>query len=46
VGQRVVVMTYFGPDKQMKQLMPAWDLVRTSLKIVDPKATASPKPSP
>jgi hypothetical protein len=48
VGQRVVVMTYFGPDKQMKQLMPAWDLVRTSLKIVDPKAApaASPKASP
>ena len=48
VGQRVVVITYFGPDKQMKQLSPAWDLVRTSLKVVDPKATpaASPKPSP
>ena len=44
VGQRVVVMTYFGPDKQMKQLSPAWDLVRTSLKIVDPKAAPSPSP--
>ena len=37
VGQRVVVLTIFGPDKQMKQLAPAWDLVRTSLKVVDPK---------
>ena len=46
VGQRVVVLTLFGPDKQMKQLTPAWDLVRTSIKVVDPKATASPKPSP
>lgn len=48
VGQRVVVLTYFGPDKQMKQFSPAWDLVRTSLKVVDPKATpsASPKASP
>ena len=48
VGQRVVVLTYFGPDKQMKQLTPAWDLVRTSLKVVDPKAmpAASPKASP
>src|ERR671927_68445 len=46
VGQRVVVLTFFGPDKQMKQLTPAWDLVRTSIKVVDPKATASPKPSP
>lgn len=48
VGQRVVVLTLFGPDKQMKQLAPAWDLVRTSLKFVDPKAVpaASPKTSP
>jgi len=48
VGQRVVVLTLFGPDKQIKQLAPAWDLIRTSLKITDPKATpaASPKASP
>ena len=44
VGQRVVVLTLFGPDKQLKQHAPAWDLVRTSLKITDPKA--APKPSP
>ena len=44
VGQRVVVLTLFGPDKQLKQNAPAWDLVRTSLKINDPKA--APKPSP
>lgn len=46
VGQRVVVMTYFGPDKQMKQYAPAWDMIRTSLKVVDPKATPSPSPTP
>jgi len=48
VGQRVVVLTLFGPDKEMKKLMPAWDIVRTSLKVVDPKAVpgASPKASP
>jgi hypothetical protein len=46
VGQRVVVLTLFGPDKQLKQLAPAWDLVRNSLKVVDPKAAASPKSSP
>ena len=48
VGQRVVVLTLFGPDDQTKKLLPAWDLVRTSFKIQDPKATpsASPKPSP
>ena len=48
VGQRVAVLTIFGPDRETKQLAPAWDLVRTSLKVVDPKATptASPKASP
>ena len=46
VGQRLVILSLFGPDKQLKQLAPAWDLVRTSLKVVDPKAVpaASPKP--
>ena len=44
VGQRVVVLTLFGPDKQLKQHAPVWDLVRTSLKISDPKAAPSPKP--
>ena len=46
VGERVAVLTYFGPDNQTKKLAPAWDLVRTSLMVVDPKAAASPKPSP
>ena len=48
VGGRVAVLTIFGPDQQTKQLSPAWDLVRNSVKVVDPKATpaASPKPSP
>lgn len=46
LGQQVVVLTLFGPDDQTKKLAPAWDLVRTSLKITDPKATASPKSSP
>ena len=46
VGQHVVVLTLFGPDKQVKQLTPAWDLIRNSMKVVDPKPAASPKPSP
>jgi len=48
IGQRVVVLTLFGPDMQLKQFAPAWDLVRNSLKAVDPKTVpaASPKPSP
>ena len=44
VGQRVVVLTLFGPDAQLKKFAPAWDLVRTSLKVGDPNA--APKPSP
>ena len=44
VGQRVVVLTLFGPDKELKQHAPVWDLVRTSLKNNDPKAAPSPKP--
>ena len=44
VGQRVVVLTLFGPDKEMQKQVAAWDLVRNSLKVVDPKAAASPKP--
>lgn len=46
VGQRVVLLTLFGPDNQMKRLTPAWDMVRNSVKINDPKAAPSPSPSP
>jgi len=48
VGQRVVVLTFFGPDKQIKQLTPAWDVIRNSIQVFDPKAapSATPKPSP
>ncbi|HEU4432877.1 MAG TPA: hypothetical protein VFR51_05730, partial [Pyrinomonadaceae bacterium] len=42
LGQRVVVLTLFGPDREIKQFTPAWDLFRKSLKIEDPKAAASP----
>jgi len=34
VGNRVVVLTYFGPDKELKQFASSWDLVRNSIKIV------------
>jgi hypothetical protein len=46
LGQRVVVLTQFGPDKQLNQQAAAWDLVRTSLKIFDPKAAPSASPKP
>lgn len=44
VGQRLVVLTFFGPDKALKQATPAWDLIRTSIAVEEPKP-AQPKPS-
>jgi hypothetical protein len=45
VGERLVVLTQFGPDKALKKMQPSWDLVRNSLKIEAPaKPASSPKP--
>jgi hypothetical protein len=49
VGERLVVLTLFGPDKAIKKAAPTWDAVRNSLKIeapAQPKASPSPKPKP
>jgi hypothetical protein len=46
IGGRVVVLTYFGPDKELKQFASAWDLVRNTIKIEDPKAVPKPSPKP
>src|SRR5687767_11174680 len=46
MGQRVAVLTLFGPDRETKQLASAWDLVRTSLKVHDPKAVPAASPQP
>lgn len=43
VGQRLVVLTFFGPDKAMKKASTAWDTVRNSLTV---GAAAAPSPSP
>ena len=45
VGQRVVLLTIFGPDREIKEFTPAWDVVRNSLKIED-KSTPKPSPKP
>jgi hypothetical protein len=50
VGKRLVVLTFFGPDKALKKAMAAWDAIRTSLQIEEPKPktaqpAANPKPS-
>jgi hypothetical protein len=46
IGRRVVVLTFFGPDKELKQFVGAWDMVRNSVKIEDPKAPPKPTPKP
>lgn len=45
VGQRLVVMTIFGPDKAIKKAAPVWDAVRTSIAVEEPKP-AAPKATP
>lgn len=46
VADRVVVLTYFGPDKELKKHQAAWDLIRTSLQVEPKKPAAKPSPSP
>ena len=44
VGERLVVLTLFGPDKAIKKGAPTWDAVRNSLKIEAPASKATPSP--
>jgi hypothetical protein len=44
VGNRVVVLTLFGPDPALKQATPAWNMVRSSLSIIDNKPAPGPTP--
>ena len=44
VGQRVIIMTIFGPDREIKQFTPVWDMVRSSIQVED-KSTAKPSPT-
>ena len=46
VGRRVVVMTLFGPDRDIKKYTTAWDMLRTTIKIDEPAPAASPSPKP
>lgn len=46
VGDRVVVLTYFGPDKELKKHQAEFDLIRSSLQIEPKKPAAKPSPSP
>lgn len=47
VGERLVVLTFFGPDKARQKVMPTWDIVRNSVKIEPPpQPKSTPQPSP
>jgi hypothetical protein len=46
VGKRLVVLTFFGPDRALKKAMPTWDAVRSSLQIEEPKPQPQPSPKP
>ena len=45
IGNRLVVLTQLGPDRALKQASPAWDAIRNTIAIVDPKATPQPAPA-
>lgn len=44
VGQRLVVLTFLGSNTALTKAMPAWDAIRTTMKIAE--QTPQPKPSP
>ncbi len=48
VGQRLVVLTFLGPDKALTKVTSTWDMVRTTIKIAEPTPPpkSSPKPTP
>ena len=46
INERVVVLTYFGPDKELTKHQAAWDLIRTSLQVEQKKPAAKPSPKP
>jgi len=45
LGNRVVVLTLFGPDTSLRGAAATWDMVRNTIKVEasQPKASASPK---
>jgi hypothetical protein len=46
VGKRLVVLTFFRPDRALKQATPAWDTIRSTIKIEEPQAQTKPQPKP
>src|ERR1044072_5354304 len=46
VGNRLVVLTFYGSDKALKKATPTWDGIRNSLKIETPPTQGAASPSP
>lgn len=46
VGQRLVVLTLFGPDRAVTKAAPAWDMIRGTVKVEAPQPKAQPAASP
>ena len=44
LGNRVVVLTFFGSDQSIKKATPAWDAIRNSLHIEEIKPEQKPAP--
>jgi hypothetical protein len=43
LGDRVVILTFLGPDAALKAAMPAWEMIRTSIKVEPPPPKSAPK---
>ena len=46
VGNRLVVLTQFGSERALKQVAPAWELIRNSIAVAEEKPSAKPTPTP
>ena len=46
VGQRLVVLTLLGSDRDVKKATPVWDLIRGTIKLEEPQPKIQPSPSP
>jgi hypothetical protein len=46
VGERLVVLTVLGPDRAVAKAVPAWDMIRGTIKIAEPQPKAQPAASP
>lgn len=44
LGERLVVLTVFGPDNAAKKAAPVWETLRSSIVVQDPKPKATPTP--